>query len=522
MPCCPSEARLSRFICLAAITTLIASAQARAASWRVNEVDDAKSDGSCDDPKTTAVDCTLRDAIDASNSNPGPDVIILPFDVVLTVAGTDDANAVGDLDVWDDLSGASLLIRPPSGVNNATITASFTLPTDRVLHILPLTGSRQAVDVELRDITLAGGTVAYGAVGGGCIAAEAGSLTLTNVAVEGCETNGTVTNRGGGGVSTTVPLSVVDSDFQQNTATSQHGGAIYATGPVDIDGAYFYGNVSLPSYGSVIGGGGLFVLTTATAAITESRFQQNQAAEGYGGGAWVQADDVSIRDVEFEGNIAADGGGLYTYTWDGSTNQLHRLTFVQNRAYETGGGLRIDSLDTTNPTIQVWNSTFSGNIARSLSGTAGNGAGAYLADAGGAPTGVPAPGGTAMTVEFNHCTFYDNLLAGSNRQSVEALLGFTSSTADVGASVVDSDCPGIGSLGGNLAPTMGYPCIGISDNIAVVTVGSLQYNGGSYTRSHELTQASGIDWVACSGDVSQNMVSRPSSGSTCDSGSYEQ
>jgi hypothetical protein len=49
---------------------------------------------------------SLRQVIQAANSNPGADTIVVPADTyTLTIAGTgEDAAATGDLDITDDLT----------------------------------------------------------------------------------------------------------------------------------------------------------------------------------------------------------------------------------------------------------------------------------------------------------------------------------------------------------------------------------------------------------------------------------
>ena len=101
--------RLSRAVAIGSIALdLVAIAQpAQAAQITVNDLGDdiltAPNDG----------DCTLREAIDAANTNtaedecpagsPGPDTIILPAGTItLSVLGSDeDANLDGDLDITE-------------------------------------------------------------------------------------------------------------------------------------------------------------------------------------------------------------------------------------------------------------------------------------------------------------------------------------------------------------------------------------------------------------------------------------
>ncbi|MCL4245569.1 MAG: hypothetical protein KJ002_10635, partial [Candidatus Dadabacteria bacterium] len=87
------------------IFTLFASNGAGAAVFFVDStedaVDDNPGDGFCDDGSGS---CTLRAAVMESNALAGADEIILSDDVyILTIPGTDNLAADGDLDIRDDL-----------------------------------------------------------------------------------------------------------------------------------------------------------------------------------------------------------------------------------------------------------------------------------------------------------------------------------------------------------------------------------------------------------------------------------
>src|SRR2546421_724690 len=74
------------------------AAPAAAAPFTVSKTADTN-DGTCN------ADCSLREAIVASNNAPGPDTITVPAGrYVLTISGTDDVAAVGDLDIRDNVT----------------------------------------------------------------------------------------------------------------------------------------------------------------------------------------------------------------------------------------------------------------------------------------------------------------------------------------------------------------------------------------------------------------------------------
>ena len=72
---------------------LLAPNAAYAATFTVTKTADT-ADGTCD------ADCSLREAISAANAFAGTDTIIVPTGTyVRTLTGSDDTNALGDLDV---------------------------------------------------------------------------------------------------------------------------------------------------------------------------------------------------------------------------------------------------------------------------------------------------------------------------------------------------------------------------------------------------------------------------------------
>ncbi|MCP4549203.1 MAG: CSLREA domain-containing protein, partial [bacterium] len=98
-----------------------------------------------DDNGPCAVDdCTLREAIIASNNNPGFDTILIPGGTyVLSIPGWEDFfSLTGDLDIWDDIEiiGDTQL---PVVIDAAGI--------DRVLEIVGVTA-------EISNVTITGGS----------------------------------------------------------------------------------------------------------------------------------------------------------------------------------------------------------------------------------------------------------------------------------------------------------------------------------------------------------------------------
>jgi hypothetical protein len=173
MPC------RSAVLLAGAVTALVImfhSAPASAGGFTVNltidQVDANVADGRCDVDSGTAGDqCTLRAAVQQANASAGQDSIQLPADTfTLTMVGTDDAAASGDLDITGDvtidgISAGSTIIQagnePGTGI-------------DRVIHVL---GDAQ---VTLSDVTIRHGS-APGARGGGIY--SFGQLTIESATI---------------------------------------------------------------------------------------------------------------------------------------------------------------------------------------------------------------------------------------------------------------------------------------------------------------------------------------------------
>ncbi len=182
------QAVLKAFVVLAVLAVLLAVAgegqPAYAATITVNTTDDElNSDG----------DCSLREAIQAANSNAGvdactagsgPDSIVFDASVVpgtftLTIPGiSEDANETGDLDITADLTITG------AGAASTVIQAGATPGSgiDRVFHIDP---NAVGVTVEISDVTIRNGDTTGVGNGGGILNDAGGTLTLNNSTVTG-------------------------------------------------------------------------------------------------------------------------------------------------------------------------------------------------------------------------------------------------------------------------------------------------------------------------------------------------
>ena len=251
--------------------------------------------------------CSLREAISAANtdgsffgcftSGSGHDVIILPEGTYsLTIAGVDNNNTAGDLDVLDDLT-----IR---GGGMAFSVIDATGLGDRVLNVPDY----------------------------------ATSLTLVGIHVTG----GSPPMGSGGGIWAEGDLTLVDSLVSGNSAPL-YGGGIYATNS-GLGSRLLWSTVVDNQAG--LDGGGIYSKYLDAA---NSTIEGNFAGRHGGGIAWTSDSGGHLHrlvNVTVSGNRSGeDGGGLYK---DGTGPlELVSTTIVGNEADQdgnddgNGGGLLI-------------------------------------------------------------------------------------------------------------------------------------------------------------------------------------
>ncbi|MGI8425866.1 MAG: choice-of-anchor Q domain-containing protein [Actinomycetota bacterium] len=330
----------------AAIAMLLALSQAplRAANFTVNDTADARDavngDGVCN---TTDGVCTLRAAIQETNTLGGPDTIIVPGGIyLLSIAGTgENASAQGDLDIIGDLAIKG---------GGAHITVIDGGDLDRVFHALTV----NAVDIS--DVTIQNGNASTGS-GGGIFNENrpGGSLTLTNVTV----TSNSATFGGGimnfGGATTTLLNTTVDSN------SADFGGGIYTrdSGPLRLINSTVSGN------SASCGGGGIDTFFFATASLTNSTVSDNSAACEGGGilresnsGEVVLTTSIIANNPsgnDCAGGVTSDGHNLDSDNTCGLTGpgDLANTDPLLGPLQDNSGPTKTHSLPTGSPAIDA-------------------------------------------------------------------------------------------------------------------------------------------------------------------------
>jgi uncharacterized repeat protein (TIGR01451 family)/CSLREA domain-containing protein len=263
--------RRARHLLAATAALLVFAPAAHAVTYSVTSTADLNDPGHCFVGDTH---CTLREAITAANSAPTDDIVNVPAGVYrLTLAGPDDTNAAGDLDVLDN---GKLTITGAGARSTIIAAAEFGL-TDRVLDV------QQKVKLDVSGVSITGGNLAAGGGGGIRITGDGGSPNAT--------------------------VSITDSTIAGNQA--QTGGGISETGNADltITGSTISNNVATDNGGGIAGGGGTLSLTNSTVS---TNFQTGSSTATFGGGGiWNDGATTSLTHTTIASNSAkVSGGGI--------------------------------------------------------------------------------------------------------------------------------------------------------------------------------------------------------------------
>jgi predicted outer membrane repeat protein len=158
----------------------------------------------------------------------------------------------------------------------------------------------------------------------------------------------------GSNVSLTLRSLILKDGMMGGTSYTKYGGAIYTNSTVMVTDVDFVGNTAYQA-------GAIYVSSSASATILESRFSSNTAQVS--GGAIYASNGLIIRNSVFTSNTAQSGGAVVlkapgTYT-------LERNIFVSNHALG-GGAIMLDQ--NQNFFVTVRNNLFSSNVADNLGG----------------------------------------------------------------------------------------------------------------------------------------------------------
>lgn len=347
--------------------------------------------------------CSLREAVQLANAQPGPNRIVLAVGAYsLTRFGAgEDANSTGDLDITDDL----LIVGAGAALTTLTQTVA-----DRLLHAVP-----SGADLTLRDLTLSGGSAVDR--GGALFMPNSARLLVERVTFSGNRANqrgGAIHHNGSGAQRIVMRNCRFEDNRVINTDVNDaYGGALYSAssgfnddylrienctfvnnradnggGALALDGVQSVSGNRMAIVGSeftqnlvtVTGRGGaigtnLGEIGVVYVDVSTSTFSQNGVptfvASGEGGAMSIFSGIATVRGSVLTQNSAYRGGAIF-----GEVELIETSTLCANTAVVQGGGV---SLGATTATIS--RNTFCNNSV-STSDTAQVGGGAIDKQAG--------------------------------------------------------------------------------------------------------------------------------------------
>jgi hypothetical protein len=317
--------------------------QSTAATFTVTRADDIPERGTC-----AVGDCTLREAIIASNNTAGTDTInfsagLNGVPITLTQTGVDPAEDFadyGDLDIRDSV------IIAGNGTANTIIQAGATAfgGIDKIFGINPdCSGAGPSVAVTINDLTLRNGH-------------NAGVFN----AVQFNHTGGAIDFCGGGSGTNALTMSnviVLDNQVDQGSGGGLNvSGVSTGTTNINLTSVQFLNNKTIDNNHVSSGAGASITLNTSatsmTVNITNCTFDNNEAQNSSGGG------------LQIVSNITAVNTGVLN---------IHHSVFNNNRAKGGGGGIDLVSTSGANGKIAATidqETVISNNVTGFNSGTA--------------------------------------------------------------------------------------------------------------------------------------------------------
>lgn len=297
---------------------------------------------------------SLREAIFATNTVPGADVIEFAPSITSGTSPKKISLTQGELVISDSLSIDWL------GAGNLTIDASGSDPTpeldngdgSRVFSLLRRSGV--TFNVTLFDITVVGGDTSQsggGIYNGGASLTISGGQIISNAAL-----GGELQSGGGGVYSASGKLTLKDTIISENHS-SVHGGGLYVTGSLEIidssvsdntagggaGGIYFSGSkatiLRTVIERNTAGGSGGGIVNKGTFTITASSISQNVVAPDIGlplGGGVYNQGALTIESSTISDNAALKGAGLFTAAGFATVSNS---TISGNMSGGIGGGI---------------------------------------------------------------------------------------------------------------------------------------------------------------------------------------
>ncbi|MBV9311405.1 MAG: CSLREA domain-containing protein, partial [Solirubrobacterales bacterium] len=505
-------------IVLAVLGALVWCATASAATFNVTKTVDT-SDGSC-----APTNCSLRDAVNASNATAGPNTITLH-------AGSYRLS-LGELALTQSVT--------ISGLS----PAQTTIDAGGLSRIFDISSGGPNLAIE--GMTLTRGNAPND--GGAIFNNSSGSVTVANSAFTNNSAGGGTGFGGAIDSSSTLPIGLTNATFTGNRAGGTTSGATGFGGAIDANGAVTGSHVSLINNGAGANnstgfGGGIDA--SAAVTLTDSTLSNNFAGggsssvSGFGGAIITGGGALTLSRTILSGNVAGGGGanGFGGAVEAGAAANVSQSAFTRNTAGGGGGegfGGALEGNGTMVTTSSVTGNTAGGAGGRGFGGglevssltatnstIADNSAGAGSYGYGG---GIDSSGTTLSysTVAGNTAS-YDGSNGGGG--------GVYPGGGTDSASIVANNSSGRGANCFSAASSNGYniengtSCgfAGTGDLNADPKLAPTANNGGPGPTRRLLPGSPAIDHVPTSAGcpaTDERGVGRPQ-GAACDVGAYE-
>ena len=364
-------------------------------------VDVSPGDGTCETANGNGI-CTLRAAVQETNTLPGPDTIQIPSGIyTLTLPGIDTSAAVGDLDILDDLTIVG------AGADQTIIDGN---QLDRVIHVVCADSAYPVVEqkgqgicptditVSISQVTIRNGLDQVGTGSGGIF--NSATLILDNVIIRD---NSLITQEApsttGGGIVNFGVLTMTHSIVTNNTVQPIGNGAGLGLGIVQALGlasetyiadSQITGNIGhgITSYfNSVMPLGANLTIERSVVSnnsrsgidhhgdmlrIIESEIVDNTLA-----GVDVDHPDASFNLFVEISNSLISGNSLSGLQIGYKDTTISNSTISNNSSSDNGGGILVGDLSrlTLINTTIVQNSAVLGGGIFARSSATGNGVG---------------------------------------------------------------------------------------------------------------------------------------------------
>jgi CSLREA domain-containing protein len=305
-----------------------------------------------DDELNTDQDCSLREAIQAANTDTavdacaagsGADTINIPAGTyIITIPGTnEDANATGD---WDVLSPITL---QGAGMGNTVLNGGgldmvlHGINTDLTIRSLTITNGdggmlQNGGNLVVESVRIAGNTAISWRAGGATVFNA--NATMTDSIVEDNHFNATSHWQGGGyAFSATVGgpmLSMrIERSIIRNNTNKSHGGGIFFGTNTGRPMTGLITNSAIVGNKTIGVGGGLMTDDTGTLTVENTTISDNEASIGSAIFADASANSILLRHVTITNNRTTTGYGGYGRFGGGVVTWGSPITFEKSILY---------------------------------------------------------------------------------------------------------------------------------------------------------------------------------------------